>query len=154
MNTQNNQELIDYQNTQQAIKNGEKLEVTQMYESLYHRAQAEAKADSNMADSVIEAFEEELNETQKAKQSLQEQLDYAKTIMQKMVDALEDFLSITKRRDNEPMYGRDANNLGVPDGYSTAPDDYEYEAAQSKAREVCYEALEAGLIEKLPYYLY
>lgn len=76
-----------------------------------------------------------------------------KNIIEKMVEALDDFASISKRLNLQPLYGRDARNCNVPDGTSFAPTDYEYEDAISKAREACYEALEVGLIEKLPYYL-
>jgi hypothetical protein len=109
------------------------------------------KNDVHMADAVIEAYDEELAISTKENQILQEQLENAKDIMQKMVEALDDFLSIAKRRNSEPMYGRDARNIGVEDGYSFAPQDYDYEEAQSKARSACYEAFEAGLIKELPY---
>jgi hypothetical protein len=78
-------------------------------------------------------------------------LEKAKEIIHEMTEALGDYASICRRLDSEPLYGRDARNVGVEDGYSFAPGNYELERAKERAIDACRAAKDAGLINDIPY---
>jgi hypothetical protein len=83
----------------------------------------------------------------------EDKLEKAKEIITNMAEALSDFVSIFQRLGSTPVYGRDARNMGVEDGYSVAPNDYAIELAKENAIDACREAKLAGLIDDVPYYL-
>lgn len=74
-------------------------------------------------------------------------------LIAEMAECLSEYVGICAKRNAEPLYGRDARQLGREDGFSFASSDSEFEDAQDKAREVCMKALNAGILKEMPYYL-
>ena len=81
----------------------------------------------------------------------QEDADQVKAIVLNLAECLAEYASCVSSLNSEPLYGRDARNAGVEDGWCAAPEDYELQQARENARIACEEAVKFGLLAEIPY---
>jgi hypothetical protein len=80
-------------------------------------------------------------------------LEDIQDIVSEMADALEEFAERAAKINAQPIYGRDARNVGCADGTCARPDEDDWENAYRRACEAVDEAVEAGLLKERPYSL-
>ena len=81
----------------------------------------------------------------------QDEAEQVKAIIFTLAECLAEYASCVSSLNSEPLYGRDARNAGVEDGWCAAPEDYELQQARENARIACEEAVKFGLLAEIPY---